>query len=50
MNALISALMIVTGLLAGFAFASPGNEARYLVPALIALMIAVLTRLNRFDR
>lgn len=49
MNALISASMIVTGLLSGFALASPGNEIRYLVPAVIALMIAVLTRLNRFD-
>ena len=49
MNALISVSMIVTGLLSGFALASPGNEVRYLVPALIALMVAVLARVNRFD-
>ena len=49
MNALISASMIVTGLLSGFAFASPGNEIRYLVPAFIALRVAVLARVNRFD-
>lgn len=49
MSKTISILMIIIGIACGMAIGSNGENLRYAMPLLAAVMIATLTRLNRLD-
>jgi tetrahydromethanopterin S-methyltransferase subunit E len=49
MNKTLPLLMIIIGVTCGMAIGSNGEDLRYAIPLLVAIMFATLTRLNRLD-